>query len=274
MINFRGTFSLKFNFFSRLAGAKIITFYRENTYQFKPTPTKMLITWFAERLNWSISHQVYTNGSSMPSSYLQEKLDVEKIKRINNFIPIPLIQWQKKERKEISVSHVGRAVEAKNYSTLIKAVSLFCRQYPERDLVLELIGPNLETYIGKIADVANLPFKIRFHGYLKNPSDVLMESDVFIFPSTSEGQPNALLEAAALGIPILASNISSNRRALNKDMGKSLVPVFAARRFSQGLAGIIDKGPDYSIDNLRKFIAKRYCEEQTFGTLTESINRW
>jgi glycosyltransferase involved in cell wall biosynthesis len=50
-----------------------------------------------------------------------------------------------------------------------------------------------------------------FLGFVDNPWEIILESDVFIFPSRSEGFGIALVEAASLGIPIICSDIPTFR---------------------------------------------------------------
>jgi glycosyltransferase involved in cell wall biosynthesis len=54
---------------------------------------------------------------------------------------------------------------------------------------------------------------------------ILKQADMFVFPSISEGRPNAVLEAMAAGVPCLASDIDGVRELLGKEERGLLFPV-------------------------------------------------
>ncbi len=61
----------------------------------------------------------------------------------------------------------------------------------------------------------------RFHllGYRSDVIEVLAVSDLFVFPSKQEGLPVALMEAMAVGLPCVASNIRGNRELVSEERG-------------------------------------------------------
>lgn len=56
--------------------------------------------------------------------------------------------------------------------------------------------------------------RIHFAGFLDDPGAFLAGLDVFVLPSRSEGMSNALLEAMAAGLPVIATDVGSNRSVL------------------------------------------------------------
>ena len=61
-------------------------------------------------------------------------------------------------------------------------------------------------------------------GAVPDPTDVLRAADLFILPSREEGMSIALLEAMALGIPLIASSIVGNRRLVSDYKHGRLAP--------------------------------------------------
>ena len=57
--------------------------------------------------------------------------------------------------------------------------------------------------------------RIHFVGRTSAPRDFLADLDVFVLPSRSEGMSNALLEAMAVGLPCIATDVGSNRSVLS-----------------------------------------------------------
>lgn len=59
---------------------------------------------------------------------------------------------------------------------------------------------------------------VRFVGWTEDPTPYLRASDVYVLPSHVEGRSTALLEALALGMPALASDIEANRGLVPEDL--------------------------------------------------------
>ena len=101
---------------------------------------------------------------------------------------------------------VGRLVPVKGYDLLIDAIKQIAAQVPQ--LVCLIVGEgecmnDLSTQI----EAAGLKDRVILTGYQdrNNVMTILKSSDIFAMPSRYEGTPIALLEAAALGLPILAA---------------------------------------------------------------------
>ena len=122
----------------------------------------------------------------------------------------PRRTWRKRQQPARPVLlYAGRLVQSKNVNLLIRVASeirwadlVICGDGPER--------PRLE----RLANDLNL--NVAFEG--KIPAEELTDwyrtCAVFCFPSRSEGLPLVLLEAAAEGAPIVASDIAQNREVM------------------------------------------------------------
>ena len=118
----------------------------------------------------------------------------------------------------------GRLVHQKDYGTLLYAFA--CIQgYIEHDLVIIGEGPlrqNLETLI----DELGLNGRVYMPGYLPNPFPVYRDADLFALSSAFEGFGNVLIEAMALGVPVVATRCPGGpREILAEGRYGTLVPV-------------------------------------------------
>lgn len=102
--------------------------------------------------------------------------------------------------------YLGRFSREKGLLDLVKAFAILSREYEELHLLL--VGPDEEDLGGKLAEICT-GSKANFHlvGYTSQPELYMASADIFCLPSYREGFGTAIIEAAAVGIPSLASRI-------------------------------------------------------------------
>ncbi len=98
---------------------------------------------------------------------------------------------------------LGRLCVDKGINELIES---FCRCNTELDCYLMLVGPNESNYDKNYFDRINNK-NIIVCGLTNKPESYFSASDAFVLPSYREGFGTTVIEAAACGIPTLASNI-------------------------------------------------------------------
>ena len=131
-----------------------------------------------------------------------EKLDVEIMKKI--------------EGKRV-ITFVSSFKSTKNHWNLLKSFKLLHEKY--NDTILILIGGDGE-FEKKIKDMAkeqSIANAVIFVGKTNNPFKFLNNSDVFVLPSITEGIPNVLIEALAVGVPVIATDCPSGPREILYD---------------------------------------------------------
>ncbi|MBL8548762.1 MAG: glycosyltransferase [Hyphomonadaceae bacterium] len=99
----------------------------------------------------------------------------------------------------------GRLAPAKNFAALIDA---YLASGLRESLVILGEGPERERLQAKI-DAAGAHARIHMPGYLDNPFAVVARASFFVSASLSEGFPNAMAEAMALGVPVVATDCLS-----------------------------------------------------------------
>ncbi|MDO3386843.1 glycosyltransferase [Gilvimarinus sp. SDUM040013] len=107
----------------------------------------------------------------------------------------------------------GRLVPVKGQASLLRAFSSVAHQNPKAKLVLLGGGP-LEDELKTLAVRLELSDRIFFLGHKKNPYPYIKRCGVFVLSSFSEGFPNALLEAMALGKAVISTDCYSGPREL------------------------------------------------------------
>lgn len=158
---------------------------------------------------------------------------------INNGIDTEKYRFSEELRREkrnelgitpetILVSNVGRLVEGKNHRRLIDIFALFHQANEDSKLMITGAG-ELEDVLKKKVKDKGLENNITFTGERSDIPALLAASDIFLFPSLSEGLGIVLVEAQAEGLPcVLSSNIPEevdlipslvNRVSLDEDDG-------------------------------------------------------
>jgi glycosyltransferase involved in cell wall biosynthesis len=114
----------------------------------------------------------------------------------------------------------GRLVPGKGLITLIEAFSLLHVQWPKAVLVLAGDGLLAAELHSKVEGAA-LVGQVQFVGQLPESSvgEILRISDIFVLPSESEGIPAALVEATAVGLPSVVSDIPGTEIILDQIHG-------------------------------------------------------
>ena len=128
---------------------------------------------------------------------LPNPVDVEEIRSSMGMNPVPQI---------VPGPHllaVGRLVREKGFDLLLRALVSVRREFPQASLLIAGSGPE-ETALMAECHVLGLDEAVRFAGHIDRPWTLFPAATLYVLSSRHEGLPNALLEAAAAGLPIVA----------------------------------------------------------------------
>jgi glycosyltransferase involved in cell wall biosynthesis len=102
---------------------------------------------------------------------------------------------------------VGRLSREKGFDLLLKALAEVRERFPNVKLILVGAGHE-EQALKSLCRQLGLEDAVGFAGYVDPPYAFFARTTLFVLPSRHEGMPNALLEAAAAGLPIVATPAS------------------------------------------------------------------
>ena len=107
--------------------------------------------------------------------------------------------------------YVGRFHKQKGVDVLLKAFHQLLQQYPAGAICLELLGDGpLRKDLLALAEGLGIRQQVSFLGQTDQVLGRLRQADIFVLPSRAEGISNALLEAMAVGLPAVVSNVPGN----------------------------------------------------------------
>ncbi len=152
----------------------------------------------------------------------------------------------------------GRLAPQKGYDLLLRAHAQVVADAPHRVLVLN-DGPELAA-LQRLADDLGVSGSVEFAGADVPLLPTVAAADLFVLPSRHEGLPLALLEAVALGVPVVAADCAEGvRAALDDGRVGDLVPVEDVDALAQALrANLRDSEPlrrkaELGLDHVRAF---------------------
>jgi len=172
---------------------------------------------------------------------------------------LDLEEIEKKSREEIShpwFNHAqpiavtaGRLVNQKGFVHLLEAVKLVNDKTPLRLLIMG--DGKLKEELKKRTEELGIKDKVDFLGVKKNPFAYMARCNLFVLSSLYEGLPNVLVEAMALGLPVISTNCPYGPSEIIED-GKNgiLVPVKNPRAISEAVLKVL--GDNQLRDKLRK----------------------
>lgn len=118
----------------------------------------------------------------------------------------------------------GRQEPAKGLDVLINALPRVVEKQPGAVLLVAgRDGRSTSQVLQLIAD-RNLAGRVRVLGQRSDVPDLLCAADLFLLPSRREGLPGAVLEAMALHVPVVASDLPTVREAVPDETFAHLVP--------------------------------------------------
>lgn len=120
-------------------------------------------------------------------------------------------------REERLVVFVGRLSAEKNLAILVAAWPGVLRHHADAHLTLVGDGGtfrSVEADLQQRVAALGLQTQIHFTGRVHNVQDYLLAADLFVLPSSTEGMSNALLEAMAVGLPVVATRVPGNMQVI------------------------------------------------------------
>lgn len=111
---------------------------------------------------------------------------------------------------------VARFTAQKGHEILLRAARQVLDAFPPARFLLVGSGPGMAA-MQELAESLGIAEAVGFLGERCDVADLLAASDLFILPSLFEGLPLALLEAMAIGLPVVATGIGGTTEALGTD---------------------------------------------------------
>jgi glycosyltransferase involved in cell wall biosynthesis len=140
--------------------------------------------------------------------------------------------------KKIIVS-AGRLVEQKGFSYLIEAAAQL-KKYRD-DLIFIIAGEGrLENQLKRMISRLQLEESFYFLGFIKDIDAYIKGCTLFVLPSLFEGMPNAVMEAMALGKPVISTDVNGVSELMENERTGRIIPSKNSEILAKTINALID----------------------------------
>ena len=160
---------------------------------------------------------------------------------------------------------VGRVVGDKGINELVEAFSRLHDVYPDTRLLL--VGPyetDMDPISQETQDTIAAYGSIETVGAVTDVRPYFAASDALVFPSYREGFPNVVIEAGAMGLPSIVTDINGSREIIRQGENGVIIPTHNAEAIYDAMERFVVERDETRrmADNARGMVASRY--EQSF----------
>ena len=179
---------------------------------------------------------------------------------LEHYMYTPISSRQGDEKNEVSGDrkihflYLGRIMKEKGIDELFTAMRRLHEEYGDR-VVLDIVGFFEDEYKNEIEKMVEDGIAV-FHGFQEETRPYYVTADCVVLPSYHEGMSNVLLEASAIGRPVITSDIPGCREAVEDGKSGYLCEVKNADMLFEKMKLMTDKSID-EIEEMGRCARKR-----------------
>ena len=253
---------------------------------------KKWIVGCTERITFACAHKVYPNSHGLKKIIIDNNFSQSnKLKVIgngaSNGVDVSIFNPDNSELKsreelrneynisdEIVFCFIGRIAKEKGIQELINSFEKLQKDFVVRKIKLLLIG-TFEKHHGLLGEalensITNNP-DILALGRFDDVRPYYLMSDVFVFPSYREGFPNALMEAGAMALPSIATDINGCNEIITDGHNGILIQPKNETDLYNAMQKMIDERETrkFLASNARKIIVDKFRKEIIWESLLD-----
>jgi len=170
--------------------------------------------------------------------------------------------------EKIHFLYVGRIMKEKGVDELFEAFKQLRQKY--QNIILDIVGFFEDEYRDVIDELVK-DESIIFHGFQQDVIPYYQKAHCVVLPSYHEGMSNVLLEACAIGRPVITSNIPGCKEAVNNQVNGYLVHVKDSQDLYKKMKDFVDLNiyaketmGKYARDKMKREFNKEMVVKQTY----------
>ncbi len=166
-----------------------------------------------QRAAYGCAHLVVANSQAAADRLIAERVPARKIAVIPNGLDFEPYRPRIMGRPPRKVIVVANLRPEKGHDVLIDAAVEVLASVPDARFEVVGGGPQLNTLLAR-CQTRHVQHAFTFVGHQEGVAAHLADADIFVLPSRSEAFPNAVLEAMAASLPIVASGVGGIRELI------------------------------------------------------------
>ena len=257
-----------------------------------PTQTGVMkkVLLFFDKIICKFATHVYPEGNGVKNDLLNYKVTTKPLKVIANgnvngidlnkfTAKLYLREENNQLRHTIGVSEkdlvflfIGRLVNDKGVNELVNAFDKLSSTHENVKLVM--VGAHIgETDLlpNQTWDKIKVNNSILYVGHQNDVRPYLAMSDIFVFPSYREGFPNVVLEAGAMGLPAIVTDINGSNEIIVEKENGLIIPSKDEDALLQAMKILLTDKSLYNkfAKNARPMIASRFEKSEVWAAILE-----
>lgn len=235
----------------------------------------------AYRLMASLPDAVFAVSDLVRQHCIEEdRIDPARVQTIYN--GLDLADWSCSSQPVIPtdrlvVTTAGNIRHVKGHDIFIKAAALIAPQFP--NAFFSIAGGILEpAYFEELQSLVrdlNLGSRFQFTGGVTDLREHLCAADIFVLPSRSEGFSNAIVEAMAVSLPVVATNVGGNAEAVQDGFSGFVVPTEDPNALAAAITQLLaDPSRAKTMGAAgRRLVAEKFTTEAMMMQTTATYNK-
>jgi glycosyltransferase involved in cell wall biosynthesis len=199
----------------------------------------------AYRLMAGVPDAVFTVSEQVRRHSIEvDGIDPNRVQTIYNGLNVS--DWNEISRPtktpgNLVVTTVGNIRRVKGHDLFIRAAASIASKFPEVrfNIAGDVLEPDYFIELQHLIRDLNLSDRFHFTGGVTNLREHLATADIFVLPSRSEGFSNAIIEAMAASLPVVAANVGGNAEAVIEGVNGFIIPSEDSAALSAAVSRLI-----------------------------------
>lgn len=237
-----------------------------------------------ERITCLCATKVIPEGDGVKSILLRERITRKPMQKVlNGNINGVDLEWYDRTESvmqraaevrgdltDFTFVFIGRIVRDKGVNELVEAFSRLANE--RSDVRLMLVGrfeDDLDPLPQHTKKQIESNERISFVGYQSDVRPYLVASDVLVLPSYREGFPNVVLQAGAMGLPVIVTDVNGSDEAICSGVNGVIVPKYSSEVLYRAMSDMVsDRDATANMAAVaREMVASRFDQKDVWAAL-------
>jgi glycosyltransferase involved in cell wall biosynthesis len=234
-------------------------------------PGRTMMKMALQRAAYGFAHTIVANCNAVRIRLRREGVPARKVVVIRNGVDVESIHPISKRERLRRIAVIANLRPEKGHDVFIDAAAAVVARFPDARFLIVGDGPERQRLCER-AEACGVSPVLTFAGYCDDIPARLAESDLFVLPSRSEALPNAVLEAMAAALPIVASHVGGVPELIQHERTGLLVAPGEPTALAAQLCRLMDDSAlAYRLGTAARAAAQRHASFDRMTLAFESL---